>query len=153
MRSLTLAALAAVTCLLIACGGSEDDPAAGAPLVLREAIAEETRLLALALSDTTGQYAGGLAEWTRGMVAPGCTADDVHSGLFLFQIGYLGGLIGDAEAVVDAAIDMQGADAALVTLTVRAEGAVVETAADNARDPRERWERIDGRWRKACPSA
>ena len=148
MRYLILAAL---TCLLIGCDAAEHDPGAGAPPVLRAAVADETRLLALALSDTSGQYAGALAEWTRGMVEPGCSAEEVHTDLFFFQIGYLAGRIGDAEADVGATIDMRGPGAALVTLTVRAEGEVVESAADNARDPRERWERIDGRWRKACP--
>ncbi len=148
MRYLILAALA---CLLMACDGSGADPTAGAPPVLRTAVAEETRLLALALSDTTGRYAGALAEWTRGMVEPGCSAEEVHSDIFFFQIGYLAGRIGDAEANVDATIAMRGPSAALVTLTVRAEGEVVRSAADNARDPRERWELIDGRWLKVCP--
>ena len=145
MRYLILAALA---CLLIGCDAAEHDPGAGAPPVLRAAVADETRLLALALSDTSGQYAGALAEWTRGMVEPGCTAEEVHSELFLFQLGYLRGLIGDADAEVDAAIAMQGPTAALVTLTVRADGEVVESGVV---DPRERWQLLDGDWLKVCP--
>ena len=147
MRYLILAAL---TCLLIACDAAKHDPTADAPPILREAVAEEVRLLGFALADRSGQYAGALAEWTRGMVEPGCSAEEVHSELFLFELGYLRGLVGDADADVEAAIAMQGPTAALVSLTVRAGGEVVESGAEAAR---ERWALVDGRWRKVCPDA